>query len=104
MAHISRASGPLRVTSGVQAAKLINKVIPTYPTLARQTRQFGRVRLVATIGKDGRVRQIQVLSGPAFLVPTAVEAVKQWIYQPTLLNGKAVEVIAPIDINFTLNQ
>jgi protein TonB len=37
-------------------------------------------------------------------VPAAVEAVKQWVYQPTLLNGKAVEVIAPIDINFILNQ
>lgn len=98
------ASGPVRVTSSVQAAKLINKVVPSNPPLARQTRQFGKVRLVATIGKDGRVKQIQVLSGPAFLVPAAVEAVRQWVYQPTLLNGKAVEVIAPIDINFILNQ
>ena len=98
------ASGPVRVTSSVQAAKLINKVVPAYPSLARQTHQFGKVRLVATIGKDGLVKQIQVLSGPAFLVPAAVEAVEQWVYQPTLLNGKAVEVIAPIDINFILNQ
>jgi protein TonB len=99
-----RPTAPLRVASSVQEAKLINKVIPAYPPLAKQTRQFGKVRLVATIGKEGRVKQIQVLSGPAFLVPAAVEAVKQWVYQPTLLNGRPVEVIAPIDINFILNQ
>jgi protein TonB len=50
------------------------------------------------------VKQIQVISGPAFLVPAAVEAVRQWLYKPTLLNGQPVGVIAPIDINFTLNQ
>jgi periplasmic protein TonB len=102
--HAVRPAVPLRVASSVQEAKLINKVIPAYPPLARQTRQFGRVRLVVTIGQDGRVKQIEVLSGPAFLVPAAVEAVKQWLYQPTLLNGRPVEVIAPIDINFILNQ
>lgn len=100
----AKSHAPLHVSSGVQEAKLINKVIPVYPRLAIQTRQFGRVRLIATVGKDGRVTQIQVISGPAFLVPAAVEAVKQWLYKPTLLNGQPVEVIAPIDINFTLNQ
>ena len=79
-------------------------MVPIYPRLAIQTRQFGKVRLVATIGKDGRVRQVQVIGGPAFLVPAAVEAVKQWVYRPTLLNGQPVEVIAPIEINFILNQ
>jgi periplasmic protein TonB len=59
---------------------------------------------VATIGKDGRVKNIQVLSGPAFLAAAAVEAVKQWVYQPTPFKGRPVEVIAPIDINFILNQ
>jgi protein TonB len=102
--HIEKSGAPLRVSSGVQQAKLINKVIPVYPPLAKQTRQFGKVRLIATIGKDGHVTRIEVLSGPAFLVPAALEAVKQWVYQPTLLNGRPVEVIAPIDINFTLNQ
>jgi periplasmic protein TonB len=99
-----KAQSPVRVSQGVQEAKLINKVVPVYPRLAIQTRQFGKVRLVATIGKDGRVRQVQVIGGPAFLVPAAVEAVKQWVYRPTLLNGQPVEVIAPIEINFILNQ
>jgi protein TonB len=99
----SSSSAPIHVTSSIQAAKLINKVIPNYPTLAKQTRQFGMVRLIATVGKDGRVKQIDVVSGPAFLAAAAVEAVKKWVYQPTLLNAKPVEVIAPIDINFILN-
>ncbi len=83
---------------------MINKVVPVYPRLAFQTRQFGKVRLVATIGKDGHVNQIQVIGGPVFLVPAAVEAVKQWVHRPTLLNGQPVEVIAPIEINFILSQ
>ena len=95
---------PVHVTSKLQEAKLINKVVPRYPPLALQTRQFGMVRLIATVGKDGHVTAIQVVSGPSFLVPAAVEAVKQWVYRPTVLNGTPVEVIAPIDINFILNQ
>ena len=91
------------MSQGVQEAKLINKVVPVYPRLAVETRQFGKVHLIATIGKDGHVRQIQVIGGPSFLVAAAVEAVKQWVYRPTLLNGQPVEVIAPIEINFILN-
>jgi protein TonB len=98
------ASEPIRVSSGVQEAKLIHKVMPLYPRFAIETRQSGTVRLIATIGKDGRVKQIQVLSGPAFLTRAAVEAVQRWIYKPTLLNGAPVEVIAPIDVNFVLSR
>lgn len=100
--HNSQA--PVRVSQGVQEAKLINKVVPVYPRLAIQTRQFGKVHLIATIGKDGHIRQLRVIDGPVFLVQAAVEAVKQWVYRPTLLSGQAVEVIAPIEINFTLSQ
>ncbi|HXR76732.1 MAG TPA: energy transducer TonB [Bryobacteraceae bacterium] len=98
------AGEPIRVSSGVQEAKLIHKVMPLYPRFAIETHQSGAVRLVATIGKDGRVKQIQVLSGPAFLARAAVEAVQRWIYKPTLLNGAPVEVIAPIDVNFVLSR
>jgi protein TonB len=99
-----KSQAPVRVSQGVQETKLINKVVPIYPRLAIQTRQFGKVHLVATIGKDGHVRQLQIIGGPAFLVPAAVEAVKQWVYRPTLLNAQPVEVIAPIEINFILSQ
>jgi periplasmic protein TonB len=95
---------PHAVTSDVQAAKLIRKVIPVYPVLAKQARISGTVRLVGVIARDGTIEHLQVVSGPPLLVKSAVEAVRQWVYRPTLLNGTAVEVIAPIDVIFTLLQ
>ena len=95
---------PLRVSMGVQMAKLIRKVVPEYPPLARAARISGVVHLVGTIAKDGAIRNLQLISGHPLLARAAIDAVKQWVYQPTLLNGDAVEVIAPIDVNFTLGQ
>ncbi len=103
-APVSKPSEPQRVGGDVQAAKLIRKVIPVYPELAKRARISGTVRLVGVIAKDGTVEQLQVLSGNPLLVPGAVEAVRQWIYRPTMLDGAAVEVIAPIDVIFTLAQ
>lgn len=87
----------------MQAAKLIRQVKPVYPPLARQARISGTVRLVAIIGRDGAIRNLQVTAGHPLLVPAAVEAVKQWLYLPTLLNQEPVEVITQIDVNFTLS-
>lgn len=92
----------VRVGGSVQAARLVNQIKPVYPPLARQARVSGVVRLAAIIGTDGRIKNLRVASGHPLLVPAALDAVKQWIYQPTLLNGKAVEVITEIDVNFTL--
>lgn len=100
----ARPTQPVRVSQGVQEAKLIKKVLPVYPEIARTLRQFGTVHLVAVIGKDGHIHDVQVLGGPAYLVAAAVAAVQQWVYKPTLLNGEAVEVIAPITVTFTLGQ
>jgi periplasmic protein TonB len=94
----------ITVTSDVQAAKLLRKVIPVYPRLAIAAHISGTVRLVGVVAKDGTVQQIRVISGPALLVQAALDAVRQWIYRPTMLNNKPVEVIAPIDVNFTLTQ
>ena len=95
-----------RITRGgnVQAAMLINRVTPVYPPLARQTRISGTVRLHALIAKDGTVQQLEVMSGHPLLVQAALDAVKQWRYRPTLLNGEPVEVDTTIDVIFTLNQ
>jgi protein TonB len=95
---------PKRVTVGgnVQAARLTNRVQPQYPPLARQTRISGTVKLHAIIGKSGEVTQLQVLSGHPLLVQAALDAVKQWRYQPTLLNGEPVEVDTEIDVIFSL--
>jgi protein TonB len=98
------ADKPHPVGGDVQAAKLIRKVIPAYPELARRARVSGTVRLVGVIAKDGTIEQLQVVSGNPLLVPSAVDAVRQWVYRPTTLNGVVVEVIAPIDVIFTLAQ
>jgi protein TonB len=85
-------------------AKLLRKIIPEYPSLAKAARVSGVVRLLGVIAKDGTIRNLQLVSGHPLLARAALEAVKQWVYQPTLLNGQPVEVIAPIDVNFTLGQ
>lgn len=94
---------PIPVGGQVQAAKLVRQVIPQYPELAKRARISGTVRLLGIIGKDGTIENLQPVSGPPMLVRAAMDAVKQWIYKPTLLNRQPVEVIAPIEVVFTLN-
>lgn len=96
--------GRIRQGGNVQAAKLVNKVQPQYPPLARQTRISGHVLLHAIIGKNGTVQSLTVVSGHPLLIQSAMDAVRQWRYQPTLLNGEPVEVDTTIDVSFTLNQ
>lgn len=96
--------GPIHVSSGVQMAKLLKQVIPTYPQLAKNARISGVVHLVGIISKDGTIRNLQLISGHPLLANAALEAVRQWVYRPTLLSGEPVEVICPIDVNFTLSQ
>lgn len=94
----------IRQGGAVQAAMLVNRVQPQYPPLARQTRISGTVRLHAIISKSGTVQQLEVLSGHPLLVQAALDAVRQWKYRPTLLNGEPVEVDTTIDVIFSLNQ
>jgi TonB family protein len=89
----------VRVGGNVQAAMLVNRVEPAYP---RDAWVEGTVRFTAIIGTDGHVRNLQLVSGPPQLAPAALNAVMQWVYQPTLLNGKPVEVVTTIDVPFTL--
>lgn len=98
------APAAIRVGGGVQSAKLIFGPKPAYPPLARTTRTQGTVKIQALIGRDGLIRNLQVVSGPPLLIAAAIEAVQQWRYQPTLLNAEPVEVITEIDVNFTLSQ
>ncbi len=94
--------GRIRVGAGVQAANLISKPEPAYPPLARQARIQGSVRFRVGIGRDGGVIAIEVVSGHPLLIPAAVEAVRQYRYRPTLLNGQPVEVSSEVDVNFSL--
>jgi protein TonB len=94
----------IKIGGSVQQAKLVRQPHPVYPPLAKQARIQGTVKLSAIISKDGTIQKLEVISGHPLLVPAALEAVKQWVYQPTLLNQEPVEVITQIDVNFTLSQ
>jgi protein TonB len=103
-AQTAEAVQRVRIGGTVQAAKLIFAPKPVYPPLAKQARISGNVHLSAVITTDGRIGSLQVVSGHPLLVPAALEAVKQWIYRPTMLNREPVEVLTEIDVNFLLNQ
>ena len=94
---------PPRITV-IRMATPIHKVDPVYPALARQARISGTVELLGVLGTDWRIHELKVLRGHPLLVNAALDAVRQWIFQPTMLNGQAVEVAAPITVNFILNQ
>ena len=96
--------GALVVNGNIEAANLLSSVRPVYPPLAKMARQQGTVRFQATIGRDGAVEDLTVLSGPPLLVQAALDAVKKWTYRPTQLNGAPVEVVTTIDINFSLTE
>jgi hypothetical protein len=89
----------VHVGSNVQAAMLVKSVEPVYP---RDVWVEGTVRFTAIIGMDGHIQNLQLISGPPQLAPAAVNAVTQWVYRPTMLNGKPVEVVTTIDVPFTL--
>jgi protein TonB len=90
--------------SVMQLGDLVRKVVPEYPAVAKQLHIEGMVVLLATIGRSGRVEQVQVLRGPALLQPAAKQAVEQWQYRPYVLNHEAIEVQTQITVNFVLNR
>lgn len=92
-----------KVGGVVHMARLVQRVDPIYPDLARHARISGTVELTGVIGIDGHIRELQVVRGQPLLARAALDAVSRWVYEPTLLNGEAVEVIAPITVNFLLN-
>jgi len=99
-----KPTAPARIKQGgnVTAASIITQTKPVYPALARQARIQGNVVLHAIIDKDGKVAQLEVISGHPLLVQSALDAVKQWRYKPTLLNGDPVEVDTTITVTFTM--
>jgi periplasmic protein TonB len=90
------------IPSNIQGAKLIYKVVPVYPNLARIAHVSGTVTLMALIDEEGNVADLKVLSGHLLLTDAAVQAVKQWKYSPTVLNGEPVPVQATVNVIFTL--
>jgi protein TonB len=98
----SAAPEAVRISQGVSQGLLLKRVQPVYPQQARQARIEGTVELLATIGKDGSIKDVKVVSGPPILGKVAVDAVRQWKYKPYYLNGDPVEVQTQIALNFRL--
>jgi protein TonB len=96
------APSRIRVGGNVEAASLINKVTPVYPPIAKTAHVSGTIVLHAIISKDGSIQELQYVSGPPLLMKSAMDAVKEWKYRPTMLNGDPVEVDTTIDVVFTL--
>ncbi|MFN7921034.1 MAG: energy transducer TonB [Bryobacteraceae bacterium] len=97
-------AGPVTVGGDVRPPRLLREVKPVYPPLARQARIQGTVVIEAIISRDGAVRAARIASGHSLLVQAAIDAVRQWLYAPTMLNGQPVEVILMAEVNFKLSQ
>jgi protein TonB len=78
--------------------------MPVYPPIARAARIEGTVRLEATISKAGKIENLRVISGQPMLQQAALDAVKNWLYRPYLLDGQPVEVQTTVDVIFTMNH
>jgi len=95
---------PTQVSQPEMQALLIHKVDPVYPPLAHQARVQGTVVLQIVIDKSGSVVNLQLVSGHPMLAPAAIEAVKQWKYQPYTVDGSPVEVQTQVQVNFSLSN
>jgi TonB family protein len=98
----SAPAAPLPVGGDVKQAKLISSVPPAYPTLAKNQHVSGNVLIDALIDPNGRVTTMKVVSGPTLLQQAAMDALKQWKYQPATLDGKAVPMHLTVTIQFRL--
>ena len=96
------ASAPVRVGGNIKPPNKVKDVRPIYPPIAQSARVSGVVIIEATIGADGKVKDAKVLRSIPLLDQAAVDAVKQWQFTPTLLNGVPVPVIMTVTVNFTL--
>lgn len=99
----NRGGSQTNESSSVEEARLVMRVAPSYPALAKQTRVQGVVRLSATVGLDGKLHGIRVVSGSPLLAGAAVAAAFQWRYTPARLHGTPIESPATIEMNFTLD-
>jgi protein TonB len=93
----------IRVSHDVMQGLIIKKIQPKYPKDARNQRIQGPVLLQAVISETGDVKDIRLVSGHPLLAPAAIDAVKQWKYRPYQLNGKPVEIVTMITLNFQLH-
>jgi len=94
----------VKLSEGVEQAQLISRIEPRYPPLAAQIHLEGTVRLHAIISRDGSIRSLEVVSGHPLLDQAALDAVRQWRYHPTMLDGEPIEVETTITVVFQLRH
>jgi protein TonB len=97
-----RSQPPTRISEPLIQAAIVNRVEPRYPALARQMRRSGHVELHAIIATDGSIQSLAVISGDPLFYASALDAVRQWRYRPTILNGLPVEVDTTISVTYRL--
>jgi protein TonB len=93
---------PVRVGGNIKQPTKVKDVKPVYPAIAQSARVQGVVIIEATIGPNGAVQEAKVLRSIPLLDASALDAVRQWQFTPTLLNGVPVPVIMTVTVNFTL--
>jgi protein TonB len=92
------------VVGHIDPAMLMHRVEPVFPPILKQLHRSGKVELHALIAADGTIQSLQVVSGDPLCVESALDAVRQWRYRPTLLNGQPVEVDTFITVIYTTQQ
>ena len=92
------------VVGHIDPAMLMRRVEPVFPAILKQLHRSGKVELHALIATDGTIQSLQVVSGDPLCVQSALDAVRQWRYRPTLLNGQPVEVDTFITVIYTTQQ
>jgi protein TonB len=97
-------AAPVRVGGGVREPRRVSAVPPVYPDLAVKARMQGTVVVEATINERGRVVNVSLVQGAPLLTDAALEAVKKWVYTPTLVNGVPTPVIMTVTVHFRLNS
>jgi periplasmic protein TonB len=103
-APVAQNKTPIRVGGRIKPPRIVSRVNPNYPPLARQTRVQGDVVLDAVIDTEGNVVQLQVVSGHPLLIQAALDAVRQWKYEPTYLNEQVIAVQLIVNVTFRLEQ
>lgn len=94
------APARIRVAAEDQERKLVEKVEPVYPALARARRITGTVICAVVIGTDGSIVKAKLISGHPLLVPAAAVALRKFVYEPTIVGGKTVEVVTQVRLRF----
>jgi periplasmic protein TonB len=102
--HEAPSAKPKRLSTQLDPAMLIRKVEPAYPILPKQMGRSGHVELRAIIATDGTIQSLQVVRGDPLFYQSALDAVGQWRYRPTILNGQPVEIDTFITVEYTMQR